>query len=85
MGKPSAGNAALSPVEHIDRAKTSGGSETSQYPEERKSKRDSLSSGERKGISPNLLRVSGHALRSGGCRAFVPSCDRLGGSYKVMW
>jgi hypothetical protein len=38
MGKPSAGNAALSPVEHIDRAKTSGGSETSQYPEERKSK-----------------------------------------------
>jgi hypothetical protein len=38
MGKPSAGNAALSPVEHIDRRRTSRGSETSQYPEERKSK-----------------------------------------------
>src|SRR5439155_21298954 len=37
MGKPGAGNAALSPVEHIDRWKTSGVSETSQYPEERKS------------------------------------------------
>src|SRR6266487_7211378 len=37
MGKPSAGNAALSPAEHIGRQKTSGGSETSQYLEERKS------------------------------------------------
>jgi hypothetical protein len=53
MGKPSAGNAALSPVEHIDRAKTSRGSETSQYPEENKTISDSPSSGERKGISPN--------------------------------
>jgi hypothetical protein len=37
MGKPSAGNAALPPAEHIGREETSGGSETSQYPEERKS------------------------------------------------
>ena len=37
MGKPNVGNAALSHVEHIGVAKTSGGSETSQYPEERKS------------------------------------------------
>src|SRR5918911_62108 len=37
MGKPGAGNAASSPAEHIGRARTSGGSETSQYPEERKS------------------------------------------------
>src|SRR5579875_1268521 len=37
MGKPSAGNAALSPAESIGRWRPSGGSETSQYPEERKS------------------------------------------------
>src|SRR3954451_22625376 len=37
MGQPSAGNAALPRDEHIVAAKTSGGSETSQYPEERKS------------------------------------------------
>src|SRR5205085_11884199 len=37
MGKPSAGKAALSPAEHIGWWKTSGGTETSQYLEERKS------------------------------------------------
>src|ERR671934_662062 len=37
MGQPSAGNAALSRAEHIGAARTSGGSDTSQYPEERKS------------------------------------------------
>ena len=33
----------------------------------------------------NLSRQSGHALRIRGCRTYVPSRDRLGGSYKVMW
>ncbi len=37
MGKPSAGNAALPLSEHIGEAEVSGGSETSQYPEESKS------------------------------------------------
>ena len=37
MGKPSAGNAALPLSEHIGEVEVSGGSETSQYPEERKS------------------------------------------------
>jgi hypothetical protein len=37
MGKPSVGNAALSLAEHIGETTTSGGSETSQYPEESKS------------------------------------------------
>ena len=37
MGKPSAGNAALPLAEHIGEAEVSGGSETSQYPEESKS------------------------------------------------
>src|SRR5919205_4657335 len=37
MGKPSAGNAALPPAESIRGAEASRGTETSQYPEERKS------------------------------------------------
>ena len=37
MGKPSTGNAVLPLAEHIGEMETSGGSETSQYPEESKS------------------------------------------------
>src|SRR6266536_5915189 len=37
MGKPSAGNTALPPAEYIGGVEASGGTETSQYPEERKS------------------------------------------------
>src|SRR3954466_7384228 len=37
MGKPSAGNAALPRPEYIGPAEASGGTETSKYPEERKS------------------------------------------------
>ena len=84
MGKPSVGNAALSRVEHIDAAKTSGGSETSQYPEESKSTETPRVVASERGCSPNRLRVSDHALRSRGCRTSGPSRGRLGGSYKVM-
>src|SRR5919108_5729286 len=42
-----------SPGEYIARVRRTWGSETSQYPQEKKSKRDSPSSGERKGSSPN--------------------------------
>src|SRR5688500_19823523 len=37
MGKPSAGNTALPRAEYIGTREASGGTETSQYPEERKS------------------------------------------------
>jgi hypothetical protein len=37
MGQPGAGSAASSRAEHIGTERTSGGTETSQYPEERKS------------------------------------------------
>src|SRR6266516_4681558 len=37
MGQPGAGSAASSRAEHIGTRKASGGTETSQYPEERKS------------------------------------------------
>jgi hypothetical protein len=36
MGQPGPGYTGSLPVEHIDRLEVSGGSETSQYPEEKK-------------------------------------------------
>ena len=43
------------PAEHIGWVEVSGGSETSQYPEEKKT--NSLSSGERTGISLNRMSL----------------------------
>jgi hypothetical protein len=57
MGKPDTVNPVSSPSELIGWRGDTGGIETSQYPKERKSNRDSLSSGERKGNSPNLHSV----------------------------
>ena len=57
MGKPTGGNAPVSTPECIGCGGETGGSDTSQYPEERKSNRDSPSSGERTGISLNWMGV----------------------------
>ena len=66
MGKP--GQSELwSPItEYIGGEERTRGSETSQYPKEEKSKRDSLSSGERTGNRPN----QGTSV-FWGCRAFI--------------
>ena len=53
MGEPSRGNALLPAAEPIGGQEATGGTETSKYPEERKSRRDPPSSGERTGASPN--------------------------------
>ena len=53
MGKPTLGNASVPPPEFIGRGERTGRSETSQYPREKKTNSDSLSSGERKGNSLN--------------------------------
>ena len=50
MGKPTMANPSYLVFEYIEYEKGTWGTETSQYPEE---KRNSLSSGERKGKSPN--------------------------------
>ena len=63
MGKPNTGNAVLSHDEHIVMEKTSRGSETSQYPEERKSTETPRVVASESGSSPNQARVSGHTLR----------------------
>ena len=52
MGKPSRGNTLLSHQVDLGVRRTRG-SETSQYPEEKERNIDFLSSGERKGKSPN--------------------------------
>ena len=82
MGKPGTGNAVSPLPEHIGQEEGTRGNDTSEYPEESKEILDSLSSGERKGNSPNRLRESLWALRIRGCRAdmAVPQGGR--GSYK---
>jgi hypothetical protein len=57
MGKPVTRHGVSLRPEHIGPVEGTGGIETSQYPEEKKTKRDSLSSGERNGNSPNLNSV----------------------------
>ncbi len=46
-------------AEYIGYARRTRGTETSKYPEEEKTTCDSLSSGERKGKSPNCVGVTG--------------------------
>jgi hypothetical protein len=53
MGKPGTRHGVSLRSEHIGPVEGTGGIETSQYPEEKKTTRDSLSSGERNGNSPN--------------------------------
>ena len=68
MGKPGTGNAVSPLPEHIGQEEGTRGNDTSEYPEESKEILDSLSSGERKGNSPNRIRESLWALRIGGSR-----------------
>jgi hypothetical protein len=70
MGEPGTGNAVSPLSEHIGQEEGTRGNDTSEYPEERKESLESLSSGERKGSSPNrILRGSLRALRRRGSRA----------------
>ena len=69
MGKPNKSHVLLPSDESIVREEGTRGTETSQYPEEKKVKNDSLSSGERTGKRPNRLstdgRGCGSAIRTG--------------------
>lgn len=53
MGEPTTRNGVGFIPEYIGNERQTRGTETSQYPEEEKETFDSLSSGERKGKSPN--------------------------------
>ena len=56
---PEWGNPAGGDAGHLLRQERTRGTETSQYPEEEKSSRDALSSGERTGRSPNRRPCAG--------------------------
>ena len=58
MGEPGWGNAQSSLTEFIGQGTRTEGTETSQYLEGKESNRDSPSSGERKGNSPNRIGAS---------------------------
>ena len=58
MGEPVQGNAWTPADESIVCEEGTRGTETSKYPEEEKTKRDFLSSGERKGKRPNRRACS---------------------------
>ena len=78
MGKPGGRNNPSPTPEHIGCEEGTWGNDTSEYPEENKEILDFLSSGERKGSSPNLLHGSLRALCNRGCRTevVVPQGDR---------
>src|SRR3954463_12047815 len=84
MGKPSAVNTALLPAEYIGGAETSRGTETSQYPEERKSTETPRVVASERGSSPNRASVSAHALLVRGCRASARGVCLSGGVTKPV-
>ena len=93
MGKPTRGNALVSPL--FGRGDT-GGSETSQYPQEEKATRperaapplkdgggDSLSSGERKGNSPNRMGAKPAGVAHAGLRGLTGRGRRPAGKLQI--
>jgi hypothetical protein len=62
------GISGIPPAEHISREEVSGGSETSQYPEENRKTFNSPSSGERTGMSLNLVNLTASGPMFTGCR-----------------
>ena len=64
MGKPTSTHIDVAVTEYIGDERPTRGIEPSQYPEEKKSSRDSVSSGERTRTSPNLPVNSGRGCRT---------------------
>ena len=68
MGKPSKGHALLLVLEYIEHTKTTRGTETSKYPEEKKSTEIAEVAASERAGSPNPVVVrSFRALSTGGC------------------
>jgi hypothetical protein len=74
MGKPGTSYVVLPPPEHIGWLEVTRGSETSQYPQEEKTTCDSVSSGERKRMRLNHVRV----IPDRGCVCGVVGCVWIG-------
>ena len=82
MGQPSPGNAGLSHTESIGVRGERGEVKHLSTPRKRNQVRDSLSSGERTGKSPNRGRVSRQALRPRGCGAGLEAVAAASESYQ---
>ena len=74
MGEPGISHVVSLPSEHIGRVEGTRGSETSQYPQEEKTICDSVSSGERKRMRLNRVRV----IPGRGCGCGVVGFGRSG-------
>ena len=84
MEEPGTSHVVSSAPEFIGCVRGTPGSETSQYRQEEKTKRDSVSSGERKRIEPKPCACDTcQGLRTGGCGIFRGGADDPPGSYKV--
>ena len=82
MGQPSPGNAGLSYTEYIGVRGERGEVKHLSTPRKRNQVRDSLSSGERTGKSPNSGGVSRQALPSGSCGAGLEAVAAASESYQ---
>ncbi len=82
MGQPSPGNAGLSYTESIGVRGERGEVKHLSTPRKRNQIRDSLSSGERTGKSPNSGGVSRQALPPGGCGAGLEAVAAASESYQ---
>ena len=71
--------------EYIAFSERTGGSETSQYPQEKEIKRDSLSSGERTGKSLNPLYVKDSSLCTEGVMGLSGTAGTVPRSYKIRF
>ena len=80
MGKPGKGHALSPPPEHIGREEGTGGTETSQYPEEEKSSERPVVVASEAGRSPNRGRFA--SLR--GCRTRPTEGMRAMGGPKAL-
>ena len=84
MGKPTSGSSLVFPPEHIGRVKVSRGTETSQYPEEKKETSIPKVVASEMGTAQTSYVSSLEALRMGGCRTDCPESPDSGASYKDM-
>ena len=83
MGKPGGGHAPSRALEYIKCPAPTQGSETSQYLKEKEIKRDSQSSGERNGMSPNRLDSFSRGCRAGICDSRVGRGNELESSARA--
>ena len=82
MGEPAWGHAQATPPERIGRASATRGTETSKYPEERKSTETPLVAASERGHSPNPCACKPGGVAAWGLRGRHPGAPDPGRGYK---